>query len=153
MKCLLSNSIKKTVLVILSLIPAQLLSANNTLAKSPFEPEAFIKMFIGLIVVIAIIFIVAALSKKMKIMQSFTAGYQIKNLASLALSTREKVCLIEVGGKHVLIGIAPGCVNQLHVFDENIEIPSDEPLVNKESAFSKHLKNALGMTSVAGVQK
>ncbi|MFT5453142.1 MAG: flagellar protein FliO/FliZ [Enterobacterales bacterium] len=153
MICILSKPSIKAALLVLGFIPAQLLAVSNTLAESPFEPEAFIKMFIGLIAVVALIFIVAALSKKMKIMQSFTTGYQIKNLASLALTAREKVCLIEVGGKQVLIGVAPGRVNQLHVFEEGIEIPNDESPVNKDSAFAKHFKNAIGITSTAGTQK
>ena len=153
MKFLLHNYQLKAVLSMLIIIPNQLFAVSNKLTESPFEPESFIKMFVGLIVVVALIFIVAALSKKMKIMQSFTTGYQIKNLASLALSTREKVCLIEVGGKQVLIGIAPGRVNKLHVFEENIEISSDEALMANDNAFSKHFKNALGISSTAGVQK
>ena len=153
MSFLLSNSSKATTVLVLSLIPTELFAASNSLAESPFEPEAFIRVFVGLIAVLVLIFIVAALSKKMKVMSSFTTGYQIKNLASLALTTREKVCLIEVGGKQVLIGIAPGRVNQLHVFEENIEISNDESSVSKDSAFSKHFKNALGITSTAGVRK
>jgi flagellar protein FliO/FliZ len=153
MHFLQSNSSKITISFVLSLIPTQLFAVSNTLAESPFEPEVFIKMLLGLIAVIALIFIIAALSKKMKIMQSFTTGYQIKNLASLALTTREKICLIEVGGKQVLIGIAPGCVNQLYVFENSIEISTDESLATKDSAFSKHFKNALGISSATGVEK
>ena len=121
------------------------LSASELLTESPVKPEAFVTMIVGLIAVIALIFILAALTKKMKLMQSFTTGHQIKNLASLALTNREKVCLIEVGGKQLLIGIAPGQVSSLHIFDESIQISSTDSASEKENVFSTHLKKALGL--------
>ncbi|PCJ49984.1 MAG: hypothetical protein COA74_04135 [Gammaproteobacteria bacterium] len=141
-----TNYLIKTFLLLLLFQPFQLFAVGRTLKESPIDSEAFITMFVGLIAVIGLIFLVAVLSRKMKLMHAFTTGYQIKNLASLALTNREKVCLIEIGGKQVLLGIAPGRVNQLYVFDELIDIDSDNSS-QQNNVFSKHFKKALGMAS------
>jgi len=44
----------------------------------------------------------------------------IRALASLPVGTRERVVLIEAGGKQLLIGVAPGRVALLHAFDEPV---------------------------------
>jgi len=135
-----------------ALMPEAIYAAESgiSLSESTVDLSAFLKMFVGSIGVVALIFVVAWLSRKMKFVQNLTNGYQITNLATLSLTTREKVCLLEVGGKHVLVGIAPGTVNQLHVFDEKIEIKDAADLVDPKKGFSTHFKKALGISSAEG---
>ncbi len=116
-------------------------------SESAVNVSIFLKMFLGLTAVVALIFVLAWLSRKMKLVQNFASGYQIKNLASLSLTTREKICLIEVGDKQMLVGVAPGNVNQLHVFPEKIELDADSS-IETSNLFSKHLKKALGSTVI-----
>ena len=131
----------------------QAAASDAILAESTVELSAFLKMFAGLVAVVALIFVLAWLSRKMKFVQNMTSGYQIKNLASLSLTTREKICLIEVGDKQVLVGIAPGRVNQLHVFDEKIQVSSDENSNGSKNLFSSHFKSALGLSKAQEEQK
>ena len=113
-------------LLLMSFVTSEIFAISTSLTENTIEISPFLKMFLGLIVVIAFIFFVAWLTRKLKLMQHFTTGYQIKNLATLSLGAREKICLIEVGNKQVLVGIAPGRVNQIHVFDEQIAPESEE---------------------------
>ncbi|MFA7552890.1 MAG: flagellar biosynthetic protein FliO [Spongiibacteraceae bacterium] len=54
-----------------------------------------------------------------------TMGGQLMKIVSvLSVGTREKVILIEVGGKQVLLGVAPGRVSHLQSFDEPVVTPS-----------------------------
>jgi len=48
--------------------------------------------------------------------------------------------LIEVGGKHLLLGVAPGRVNTLHVFDEPLDMQREK---RAEAAFADRLKQIL----------
>ncbi|MCP3674650.1 MAG: flagellar biosynthetic protein FliO [Gammaproteobacteria bacterium] len=139
--------------VILFSNTVQAAASDEILAESTIELSAFLKMFAGLAAVVALIFVLAWLSRKMKFVQNMTSGYQIKNLASLSLTTREKICLIEVGDKQVLVGIAPGRINQLHVFDEKIQVNSDNDSEATKNAFSSHFKNALGISKTHEEQK
>jgi flagellar protein FliO/FliZ len=47
-------------------------------------------------------------------------GRHLKVVAALPLGTREKAVLIEVGGKQLLLGVAPGRVSLLQRFDEPV---------------------------------
>jgi len=44
----------------------------------------------------------------------------MKVVTSLPVGARERVMLIEVGGRQLLVGVAPGRVNLLHHFDEPV---------------------------------
>lgn len=134
-----------------------LLAENVGLKGSPVDISTFVTMFLGLFAVIALIFFVAWLSRKLKLVQHLGSGYQIKSLASLSLSNREKVCLIEVGGTQLLIGIAPGNVRNLHVFEPSMENSKNGSTANapetKNNQFSQLFKNALGITSTKSLHR
>ncbi len=124
--------------------------SNIDFSQSTVNVSAFLKMFLGLVGVIVLIFVLAWLSRRMKLVQNFASGYQIKNLATLSLSTREKICLIDVAGKQLLVGVAPGNISQLHVFEEKIEIQEEDSSAKTNNLFSGHLKKALHSTITKG---
>lgn len=68
-------------------------------------------------------------------------GQVMKVNAVLSVGTREKVVLVDVGDKQVLLGVAPGRVSHLVSFDQ--------PVINKTNAdthaadFSSTIKNLL----------
>ena len=51
---------------------------------------------------------------------------QMRVLAVLPLSTREKAVLVEVGQQQLLLGVAPGRVNLLKQFDEPVVMPAEQ---------------------------
>jgi len=53
-----------------------------------------------------------------------------------------------VGNKQMLVGVAPGNINQLHIFDSKIELETDDSTDASNNPFSKHLKKALGTTII-----
>jgi flagellar protein FliO/FliZ len=44
----------------------------------------------------------------------------MKMVSSMALGTRERLMLVEVGGKQILLGVTATQINNLHVFDEPV---------------------------------
>lgn len=60
-------------------------------------------------------------------LQSSARG-ALRVIDGVALSTRERLVLVQVGDQQVLLGVAPGRVNRLHVLDEPVrtELPEDE---------------------------
>ncbi len=147
------HKLPKGVMAFVALSFSSAMAGTSAMPDSSLGLTPFVKMFFGLIIVVSLIFIFAWLSRKMNLLQKFSSGYQIKNLATLSLGTREKVNLIEVGGKQILIGIAPGRVNQLHVFDENIEVDLQLLPENAETSFSNQFKKALGVKTSGSVEK
>jgi len=149
------NSLKSIVIGHL-LLAHSIFSAET--ATSGFIPDAeigitsFVKMFFGLIIVVIIIFAAGWLSKRLNLVQKFSSGYQIKNLATLSLTSREKVSLIEVGGQQILIGIAPGRVSRLHRFDENIQLEEINSTVQDTTTFADQFNQLIGRNQSAEKQ-
>jgi flagellar protein FliO/FliZ len=98
----------------------------------------FGEVMVGLILVLLMIFALAWLVKRMGA-GSFLSNQHMKIVASVAMGTRERVALLDVGGKQILLGITPQNINTLHVFDEPVIIT--EPTGEKPpSDFSQKIK-------------
>lgn len=139
---------ERLLLALVMILNISNITAEETAAigTGPVDATAFVQVFVGLLITVGIIFFLAWLSRKTKLINTFSSGYQIKTLATQALTHREKICLVEVGGKHILLGLAPGNINKLHVFDDPIEAvsPAEDPPSN---AFAETFRQALGMQS------
>lgn len=125
--------------------PLILEAAESSLGNGSVDAMAFVKMFLGLLFTVAIIFLLAWLSRKTKLINTLNAGYQIKTLATQSLTHREKICLVEVGGKQILIGLAPGNINKLHVFDEPVEEITSVQETTSATDFATQFKRAVGI--------
>lgn len=78
---------------------------------------------LGLLAVIAVIFISAWGIRRVQGMGGVNSQ-AMKVVAVLSVGQRERVALIDVGEKQILIGITPQSVRTLHVFDEPVVKPS-----------------------------
>ena len=97
-----------------------------------------LQMLSSLFVVLALIGAAAWLLRRMA-RAGAGAGGVLRIRAGLHLGGRERLVLVEAGGKHLLLGVAPGRVQTLHVFDAPpVEIPAEEP-----SGFARRLNAAL----------
>jgi len=113
------------------------------------NPAYYLQILLVLVFIIALIFVCAWLAKKMNA-GGFMGSQQLKLLGGLSVGTRERVVLIEVGDKQLLLGVAPGRVNALHVFDEPV-INSQQP---EMSEFAKKIQMVLRKdSSVSTPQK
>ena len=75
----------------------------------------------ALIVVLGAIFAIAWLLRRMRIVGSRVGG-AIDVLANVQLGQKERAVLLKVGSTQILVGVAPGQVNTLHVLTEPLEI-------------------------------
>jgi len=92
-------------------------------------------------VVIALAFVVALIFATAWVLRKAGGGVlagsaNMRIIAGISVGTREKVLLVDVGGKQVLIGVAPGRVSSLHCFDEPV-LSNTEPL---ESDFAQKIR-------------
>lgn len=97
--------------------------------------QAIMQMLLGLALVIAVIFILAWVLRRVSNLQQ--THQKMKVVSSLSLGTRERAVLIEVGDRQVLLGVAPGSVSLLESFPERVI--SAPP----KSEFAKNLKNSI----------
>jgi flagellar protein FliO/FliZ len=88
----------------------------------------------GLLFVVAVIF-AAAWALRRYGATGLTGGQHMKVLSVLPVGPREKVVLVDVAGKQMLLGVTPNNVNQLHYFDR--------PIVDSEAIKSSEFANKM----------
>lgn len=89
--------------------------------------SALAQTFLWLMVVVGLILLLAWLAKRLGGVHLQNAA-GMKMLSILPVGNKEKVALIQVGEQQLLIGIAPGRVTTLHVFDEPVTgLPKSSP--------------------------
>ncbi len=132
--------------------PAQISQAPNTTSENQAKAVTlpvtrstpavstsafFGEVMAGLIIILLMIFALAWLVKRMGT-GSFLSNQHMKIVASVAMGTRERVVVLDVGGKQVLLGITPQNINTLHVFDEPVISESSDD--KTESDFAQKIK-------------
>jgi flagellar protein FliO/FliZ len=97
-----------------------------------FTPAYLGQLFAGLIVVIGLILVLAFLFRKLSDSGEGIPG-NMKVLAGLAVGTRERLVLVQVGKQQLLVGVAPGSVNAIAAFDEPVVDPkiTSVPALNR----------------------
>jgi flagellar protein FliO/FliZ len=95
----------------------------------------------SLFIVIAVIFLAAFLLRRVQALRGGGQGGVILR-GGLQVGARERVLLIEAHGRRVLVGVAPGSVRPLHVFDVT-EGRASEVLPVQPAAFAEKLKTLL----------
>src|SRR6056297_2231482 len=93
-------------------------AASATATPPASAPDALMSMLslgAGLLAVIAIIFGCAWLVRRMS---GMTGGNTraMKLVSVMPMGTRERIALIDVGGKQILVGVTPQAIRTLHVF-------------------------------------
>jgi flagellar protein FliO/FliZ len=101
-------------------------------------------MAFALTVVLAAIFVVAFVVRRMRLAGSRVGG-AIDILANVPLGQKERVVLLKVGQTQILLGVAPGRVNALHVLAEPLELSKPTSAAGDSSnAFRTILMRSLG---------
>jgi len=103
-------------------------AASATATPPASAPDALMSMLslgAGLLAVIAIIFGCAWLVRRMS---GMTGGNTraMKLVSVMPMGTRERIALIDVGGKQILVGVTPQAIRTLHVFDEPVVPPGEQ---------------------------
>ena len=79
------------------------------------------KLFSGMAVILAAVVVILWLLKRLGRM-TMTANNQIRVLGGVSLGAREKLVLVQVADKQMVLGVAPGSVRTLYVLEQPIEI-------------------------------
>ena len=128
------------------LFAAQVVSAAQEKGISPLSNEpvgigGYLQMFLGLFVVVALIFGMAWFMRRMGNMHGMAAG-DLKVLGGISVGQRERIVLVQAGKIQLLVGVAPGEIRTLHVLDEPIPT-SSETNTKVSSSFAEKLHAAI----------
>nr|WP_244264448.1 flagellar biosynthetic protein FliO [Marinobacter algicola] len=119
--------------------------AREAAATAPDTLATMLTLGVGLLAVIAIIFGCAWIVRRMS---GMTGGNTraIKVVSVMPMGTRERIALVEVGDKQILIGVTPSAIRTLHVFDEPV-VSAGEPV---SSDFARKLQGMIGKSWGSG---
>jgi flagellar protein FliO/FliZ len=113
--------------------------ANTT---QPLTLDYLVQFSLGLIVVLtAVLALVWVLRRVGKLQTSL--GGSLKTLGGLSLGARERIILVQVGETQLLLGIAPGRIQTLHVLDKPLKKTSGARDGEPQDKFAKRLAVAM----------
>jgi flagellar protein FliO/FliZ len=142
--------------VLLSLVSTLALSAEPFAAPKAADPVSatsagsLAQVTFSLVLVLGAVFGAAWLVRKLRAFGKFGAG-AIEIVADVAVGTKERAVLVQVGKQQILLGVAPGHVSTLHVLSEPVQVHTPTPptaspgdgLVKPD--FKAILKRSLGL--------
>jgi flagellar protein FliO/FliZ len=115
----------------------------------PTSAGSLAQVTLSLILVLAAVFGAAWVMRKLRTFGKFGAG-AIEIVADIAVGTKERAVLVQVGKQQILLGVAPGRVNTLHVLSEPVQTPPTPPApgagpTQPTPDFKAILKRSLGL--------
>jgi len=113
---------------------------GGTAATAGPGASGVVGMIGSLAVVLALIFAMAWLARRLQSLRRNGAGLQL--LAGLPVGNKEKVVLLKVGEEHFLVGVASGQVSLLHRFDAAPDLGDAEPAL-AQAPFAIKLRELL----------
>lgn len=99
---------------------------------------AYSHLIINLMIISILIIVLALVMKKFKI-SKYINNPHIKVLTAISVGHKEKLILIQIKDKQLLLGATPTHIETLQVFDE-IDVPAVESINNPPKAFSDYFK-------------
>ena len=111
------------------------------LPADPMTANTLMQLVLGMILVLGLIAVSAWLLRRFNRFQSAASG-QLKIVGGLSMGARERVVLVQIGEQQLLLGVAPGRVQTLHVLDEPL---SNTRPANpaSDSGFAQRLQSVL----------
>ncbi|MDQ2078085.1 flagellar biosynthetic protein FliO [Marinimicrobium sp. ABcell2] len=82
-----------------------------------------LNMTLGLLLIVGLILGLAWLLRRFGQSSMFSHQKAIKIVAAMALGTRERLVVVDVGGQQILLGVTAREINTLHVFEEPVIDP------------------------------
>ncbi|MGX2041278.1 flagellar biosynthetic protein FliO [Methylocaldum sp. MU1018] len=103
------------------------------------------KSLAGLLAVLAVIFALAWLLRRFGSFSRLAPG-SFRVLAAVSLGSRERVVLLQAGGKQLVLGVAPGRVETLCVLEDSEIIPVEggAPAAEAGASFVERLQELTG---------
>lgn len=134
--------------VLLAILLMPVLAAAQEAAVAPSSSGGLFKVFFGLLLVLAVIAAVAWLMKQLTAVKGGSQSVA-RVVGGVSVGTRERVVVVEVADRWIVVGVAPGQVSSI----ANLEIGASQQALQAaqatqasplaETPFAKWLKKAL----------
>ena len=94
-------------------------STAQAARRGPETSSLLLQTFLGLALVVCMIIALGWLARRMNL-TGLQRNQHCRVLATMPVSAREKVVLVDIAGQQLLLGIAPGSITTLHTFDKPV---------------------------------
>lgn len=135
-------------IAILLLLTSSGVLAEEAGGRTPstlFTGEYLLQVFVSLAVVIGLMVGLLWILRRVNgVSRATGSGAALSVVASVGLGQRERAVLIEAGDKQILVGVAPGHIATLHVFDEPVAKPATKAPTTSMPGFAEVWKQAMG---------
>ena len=134
------------ILLLLMCIPSIALAETGAGETLPSTADLFSWSYLGQVIA-SLALVIGLLFGALWIMRRVNGvgqavGGQMRVVSSLGLGQRERAVLVSVGDQQILLGVAPGRVAALHVFDEPAVAQDTTPAAPLK--FSEVWQNVMG---------
>lgn len=144
--CLLAHIFGFATLLLLSshsfaeVVDAKKNPAGSHLKQPVVGSESVMNVVLSLVLVVAAIFLLAWMMRRLG-GATLRSNAFLKVISSVSMGARERVVLVQVGEQQLVLGVAPGRVQTLHVLDKPIATVDAEGAAS--GSFSERLKTIL----------
>lgn len=125
------------------LVQEQAQQSVDKLVRPATTNADLVQVLAALAGVIALIVVAAWLMRRMGNLTG-QRNDKLRVVAALSMGARERVVLMQVGEQQLLLGVAPGRVQTLHVLDQPLETDN---IPRPVAAFQDRLKNIMSRES------
>ena len=123
---------------------AMMLAEMLVTAVAPLEPISspyLMKLTGGLVLIVAVIFVLAWLVKRFNLNQQAGSGL-IRVIAGLSIGTRDRIVLLQVGEEQILLGLTPGRIEKLRTLAEPLKPAGEAPAAS--TSFAEKINRLMG---------
>ncbi len=111
---------------------------KNNITNNPMNAGYLAQLVVGLLFVIVCIVALAWFAKRFGRLQTSSDG-ALQMLGGMSMGARERIVLVQVGDKQLLLGVAAGSINTLHVLDEPVETVHSRSVSAPGGSFAEKL--------------
>lgn len=97
-------------------------AAEAPVPALPAAGATLAQVAMSLLLVLAMVVAMAWIARRLRVVPQQGAG-RIRVVADLPLGPRERVLLIEVGGRQALVGVSSAGVHSIGLLEENLHLP------------------------------
>lgn len=136
-------NISKMVMVVVLLLPFFSQSIHAAETKTVTEPVSVgsvLQMSLGLLFVVLLIFMISWLVKRVSGFSVYSNPH-LKIISGLHVGQKEKILLLQVSDKQMLVGVTPYSIRTLCELENNIV--SDDIEIKSNASFSEKLIQAV----------
>jgi flagellar protein FliO/FliZ len=136
------NPVSRWPLILLVLQPLRVLadtSAQTPVLRPPPGAPDVLSVATSLVLVIGAIFLVGWLYSRTQRIRGGVAG-EIRVVAVQPLGAKERIVIVQIAGKQLVVGVTSSNISTLHTFDEQVVDPAQTMI---GGSFAARLRTAL----------